>query len=296
MLNKRRAGGAGPDHLFLVAGTGKSHPGGKKRPEIWPITPIAHAGPTPYVYIENYPARCQQENVANRRTGSLVSFDILVLGVIAVVAFLMLRSVLGKKTGNEETRAQSRRMSAPDAAQRERAAQPAAEPLEAVGGRASSIDEFAEPGSPLAQALTEIQLADSAFDPGSFMSGARAAYEMIISAFASGDKKTLKPLLSDEVFSSFSTVVDDRAKVKETVDQTFIGVNTSKISGAALTDRIAEITVKFVSELISVTKNSDGAVIQGDPNHVFKVTDIWTFSRDTKSSDPNWRVSATVSG
>lgn len=226
----------------------------------------------------------------------MVSFDILVLAVIAVVAVLMLRSVLGKKTGNEEGRAQSRRLRAPQATRGKRPVHPAAEPLEVASGKVSSIDEFAEPGSPLAQALTEIQLDDTSFDPGTFMSGARAAYEMIISAFASGDKKALKPLLSDEVFSSFSKVVDDRSKARETIDQTFIGVNASKISGAALTDRIAEITVKFVSELISVTKNSDGAVIQGDPNHVFKVTDIWTFSRDTKSSDPNWRVSATVSG
>lgn len=223
----------------------------------------------------------------------MISFDILVLGIVAVVAVLMLRSVLGKKTGNEENRARSRQQPRTENAGRENAPQPVAEP---IAPRVSSIDEFAAPGSPLAQALTEIQLADSSFDPGTFMSGARAAYEMIISAFAAGDKKTLQPLLSDEVFKSFAGVVDTRAKNKQTIEQTFIGINKSSVSGAALTDRIAEITIKFVSELISVTKNADGAVIEGDPNLVFKVTDIWTFSRDTKSSDPNWRVSATVSG
>lgn len=222
----------------------------------------------------------------------MISFDILVLGVVAVVAVLMLRSVLGKKTGNEENRAQSRQQRRSENAGRENAPQPMAEP---VAPKVSSIDEFATPGSPLAQALTEIQLADTSFDPGTFMSGARAAYEMIISAFAAGDKKTLQPLLSDEVFKSFAGVVDTRAKNKQTIEQTFIGINKSSVSGAALTDRIAEVTIKFVSELISVTKNADGAVIEGDPNHVFKVTDIWTFSRDTKSADPNWRVSATVS-
>lgn len=222
-----------------------------------------------------------------------MSIDILVLGVVAVAAVLMLRSVLGKKTGNEENRARSRRRPERKAPGREKAPVPLGEP---VNPQVSSIDEFAAPGSPLAQALTEIQLADSSFDPGTFMAGARAAYEMIISAFASGDKKALQPLLSDEVFKSFAGVVADRASRKETIEQTFIGVNSSKVSSAALTGKIAEITVKFVSELISVTKNADGAVIEGDPNHVFKVTDIWTFSRDTKSSDPNWRVSATVSG
>jgi predicted lipid-binding transport protein (Tim44 family) len=222
-----------------------------------------------------------------------VSIDILVLGVVAVAAVLMLRSVLGKKTGNEENRARSRRRPERETSGRENAPGPLGEP---VNPQVSSIDEFAAPGSPLAQALTEIQLADSSFDPGTFMGGARAAYEVIIGAFASGDKKALQPLLSDEVFKSFAAVVDDRAGRKETIEQTFIGVNSTKVSGAALTDKIAEITVNFVSELISVTKNADGAVIEGGPNHVFKVTDIWTFSRDTKSSDPNWRVSATVSG
>lgn len=229
--------------------------------------------------------------------GSFASFDIVILGIIAVVAFMMLRSLFGKKTGNEETRARSRSLP-PKEAPVSRRTQP--QPMGETGiqqpERVSSIDEFAEPGSPLAQALTEIQLEDSSFDPGVFMSGAKAAYEMIISAFAAGDKKTLKPLLSDEVFGSFAKVIETRASSKETVEQTFIGINSSKVDGAALTGKIAEITIKFVSELISVTKNSDGAVIQGDPNQVFKVTDIWTFSRDTKSSDPNWRVSATSAG
>lgn len=227
---------------------------------------------------------------------SLVSFDILVLGAIAVAAVLLLRSVLGKKTGNEETRARARRLPARDAAAREQARKAGGEPYESVASKVSSIDEFATPGSPLSQSLTEIQLADSSFDPGTFMSGARAAYEMIIGAFAAGDTKALKPLLADDVYASFSEVTDGRGARKETVEQTFIGVNAAKISGAAFSDRIAEITVKFVSELISVTKNADGAVIQGDPNHVFRVTDVWTFSRDTRSADPNWRVSATVSG
>ena len=119
---------------------------------------------------------------------------------------------------------------------------------------------------------------------------------MIIAALAGGDKKALTPLLSPEVFKNFAKVIDQRASAKETVEQTFIGINNSKITNAALTNKIAEISIKFVSELISVTKKADGAVIHGDPNHVFRVTDIWTFSRDTTSSDPNWRVSATQSG
>lgn len=228
-----------------------------------------------------------------------MSFDIIILGIIAVVAVLMLRSVLGKKTGNEEERARTRMQppKEPARSQRDNAGpQPQPDMGELQPQRESSIDEFAESGSPLAQALTEIQLEDSSFDPGRFMAGAKSAYEMIISSFATGDKKALKSLLSDDVYKSFAKVIDKRASAKETIEQTFIGINSSKITNAALSGKFAEITIKFVSELISVTKNSDGAVIQGDPNHVFRVTDVWTFSRDTKASDPNWRVSATASG
>lgn len=228
-----------------------------------------------------------------------MSFDIIILGIIAVVAVLMLRSVLGKKTGNEEGRARSRMQTPkePARAQRDHAGpQPQPDMGELQPQRESSIDEFAEAGSPLAQALTEIQLEDSSFDPGRFMAGAKSAYEVIISSFAAGDKKSLKSLLSDDVYKSFAKVIDQRASAKETIEQTFIGINSSKIANAALSGKFAEITIKFVSELISVTKNADGAVIQGDPNHVFRVTDVWTFSRDTKAADPNWRVSATTSG
>lgn len=240
-----------------------------------------------------------------------MNLDIIVLGVIAVAAFLMLRSVLGKKSGNEEERARSRMSQRQDqlraklekragkgaekAGQRPLDTQsPEAHPVEPM--RASSIDEFAEIGSPLAQALTEIQLADSSFDPGHFMAGAKAAYEMIVTAFAAGDKKALKPLLSDAVFGGFSGVIDARATAGEKIEQTFIGINAAKITDAALTGGAADISVKFVTELISTTKNADGAVIQGDPNHVYRVTDIWTFSRDTASGDPTWRVTATKSG
>lgn len=230
---------------------------------------------------------------------SFISLDLVVLGIIAVVAVVMLRSILGRKNGDEESRSRARSLPPKEAQNmaRDRAKPaPVGDHGAGLGAMSASIDEFAEPGSPLAQALTEIQLEDSSFDPGSFMTGARAAYEMIVEAFAAGDKKALKPLLSEEVFGNFVGAIDQRNQAKETVEQTFIGITKSEIAKAALTDRIAEITIKFVSELISVTKNADGAVIQGDPNQVFKVTDIWTFSRDTKSSNPNWRVSATASG
>lgn len=222
-------------------------------------------------------------------------FEFVVLGTVAVVVLLMLRNALGRKTGNEEERARTVHRKREPEVEAQSQVSPVPTPPSQTGPIPASIDEFAEPGSKLAQSLTEIQLQDSSFDPGTFLSGAKSAYELIVNAFASDDKKALRPLLADEVFKNFSTAIDARKDRGEKVETTFIGIESSKVSAAALTSRIAEITVKFVCELISATKNSEGAIIDGDPNQVFKVTDVWTFSRDVKSNDPNWKLSATAS-
>jgi predicted lipid-binding transport protein (Tim44 family) len=226
-------------------------------------------------------------------------FEFVVLGTVAIVVVMMLRNALGRKVGNEEDRARPQdQKPAQETRTRESDGQAPMAPVPAPQYKPEpiSIDEFAEPGSKLAQSLTEIQVQDSQFDPGVFLSGAKAAYEMIVNGFARDDKKALRPLLAEDVYKNFSSVIDQRKSRGEKVETTFIGINNSEISAAALTSRVAEISVKFVSELISATKNSDGAIIDGDPNQIFKVTDIWTFSRDIKSNDPNWKVSATASG
>ncbi len=222
--------------------------------------------------------------------------ELIILGTGAALVILMLRNVLGRKTGNEGQG--SSPISSRDALNQPAHQRPTTqvEPINAIGSDESDIDNFAEPGSNLSQALTEIQLADKSFEPQSFLTGAKAAYEMIVVAFAGGDKKDLKPLLSSEVYKNFESVIDGRKKRGETVETTFIGIDNAKMTGAALTGRIAEITIRFVSELISTTKNKDGAIIEGDPNQIFKVTDIWTFAHDVKSSDPNWELTATASG
>jgi predicted lipid-binding transport protein (Tim44 family) len=108
-----------------------------------------------------------------------------------------------------------------------------------------------------------------------------------------GDKSTLQPLLDDEVYQGFVQAIDDRNAAGETVDFTFIGLDKSDIVEAELAGSIAQITMRFKSQLISVTKDSDGRVIDGDPTEVTEMTDIWTFARDTGSGDPNWKLVAT---
>jgi predicted lipid-binding transport protein (Tim44 family) len=121
----------------------------------------------------------------------------------------------------------------------------------------------------------------------------RSAYELIVTAFAKGERAQLKPLLSDEVFAAFGQVINGREQRKETVAFTFVGFKDVKIVHAALKGRSAEITVAFGSQFISVTTDTNAAVIEGDSKSVRDVTDVWTFARDVRARDPNWLLIAT---
>lgn len=230
------------------------------------------------------------------------TFDILTLLflVIAVVIFLRLRSVLGRRTGNERPRYDP--YSAQDAngkpvrdnivtLPRGEPARPAESIDEATFAR--RLKDVAPENSDIAQKLTAIAQQDRSFDPKHFMQGARAAYEMIVTAFAQSDRKTLRQLLSREVFDSFSAALDEREKAGETVDFKFVGISKAEINDAELLGRAAHITVKFVSELITATRNAAGEVVDGDASRIREVTDIWTFAREISARDPNWRVVAT---
>lgn len=212
---------------------------------------------------------------------------------IAVVIFFRLRSVLGKRTGEE------RPPFDPYAAREEAEtggdkvvtlptarARQAADPDDQIGG-------VVKPGSAVEGALKTLLSADPSFHAREFVDGARMAYEMIVTAFASGDKATLQPLLDEEVYQGFVQAIDERNEAGENVDFTFIGLDKSDLVEAELADKIAQITMRFKSQLISVTKDSDGRVIDGDPTEVTEMTDIWTFARDVSTGDPNWKLVAT---
>lgn len=236
------------------------------------------------------------------------SFDLSTLFFLglAVFVFLRLRGVLGKRTGNE--RPPGERYSSRDNSQ-ERGDDTAKEgnvismPGTAKIERSTANDDdldippiwqgHAKPGSDLAAGLEAISTADSDFHPGSFLDGAKSAYELIVCAFADGDRKTLKNLLSKEVFAGFDSAITERQERNETMESSFVGIDKATIIEAGLVDRKARVTIKFVSELISATKDSEGRVIDGDPKRVREVVDIWSFMRDTASRDPNWQLVAT---
>lgn len=234
----------------------------------------------------------------------------LIFLVLAVVIFAKLRSVLGRRTGDDEARverlkAEQRARAAQREAQdkvvalprRERQASPAEADAPVPQPTAADAEEkvrtFASGDQALADGMLAIYKADKSFDPEAFVNGARAAYEMIVTAFAEGNRKTLRPLLSREVFEGFDAAIGEREKRGEIIEHGFVGINKAEIIEAELKRTTAQVTVKFVSELISATRDKAGVVLAGDPNKIKEVVDIWTFAREVTSRDPNWKLVAT---
>lgn len=141
--------------------------------------------------------------------------------------------------------------------------------------------------------MMKIAEQDDSFNAEHFTTGAKQAYEMIVTAFAEGKRDLLSSLLSRDVFEGFATAMDDRETRGETVDQSFVGINKCTITDAELDGTEASVTLKFVSQLITATMDSAGEVISGDSQKIHEVTDIWTFARDLSNEDPNWRLVAT---
>lgn len=230
----------------------------------------------------------------------------LVLAAIALMVIWRLRSVLGQRTGTE------RPPSDPYAPPRR---PNGSAPVETGGGKvlefpsskeepAKKVEVDAEPkapvwagfaaaASPLAAGFEKLLKADPAFSPKEFLEGAKLAYEMIVEAFAKGDKPALKNLLSKEVFDGFAKAIDSRSQAGEKLDFQFVGFEKVDFTSVALSGKRASIIVKFASQMISATHDKAGALIDGNPREVRDITDIWTFERDVAQKDPNWRVVAT---
>jgi predicted lipid-binding transport protein (Tim44 family) len=151
----------------------------------------------------------------------------------------------------------------------------------------------AQPGTDLNRGMRAIKDADASFDPKTFVEGAKLAYEMIVMAYADGDRRTLKNLLSREVYEGFVAAIDERERRSEKIESSFVGIDKAAIVGAEMKGSEAHVTLRIVSELISATRDSAGSVIDGDPETVAEVKDVWTFARDTRSRDPNWKLVAT---
>ena len=248
-------------------------------------------------------------------------FDTTTLITIAIAVFILLRlrSVLGTRTGHERPPFEPFEID-----RRTKKAKPAkssdakadddnADNVITLPGKNShqdqpqrvssksetrgeaEINEYAKAGTKLNRGLREILESDPSFTPLTFLEGAKMAYEMIVTSFADGDRKTLRNLLSRDVFDGFAAAISERESRNEKVQSSFVGIEQAKIKSAAVVDRDAQITIEFTSQIISATIDASGKVIDGDPEQVGEVRDIWTFARDIRSKDPNWKLVATES-
>lgn len=218
--------------------------------------------------------------------------DIIFFAMVAAFVILRLRSVLGRRTGEERQRPDPFHPSPAESAGDkvialpERGTRPAGETIELPP---------AAKGTPLEAGLAQIGVADPRFTPEGFVEGAKAAFELIVTAYAKGERKTLRPLLNDTVFDNFAAAIKTREDAAQSHETTLVGIKSVDLIEAQMDGRTAYVTVKFVSEQINVTRDKDGHVVDGDSSHVAEITDIWSFARSTRSGDPNWTLVETRS-
>ena len=221
------------------------------------------------------------------------SFDIILIAMIAAFLIFRLRSVLGRKTGEEQHRYN------PYAQRRER--EQGAEASERSNGTDNVIplpEQGARPQPPRGRSgvqggLTQIQIADPGFEPGQFLNGAKTAFGMIVEAFAAGDTATLRPLLSDDLYDEFSDAIRDRLNLRQTLETRIENFRDAEIIAGRLDGRTAFVTIRFTTEQTVCVRDGTGDVIDGAPDERVDVVDIWTFSRNTRSSDPIWLLVST---
>ncbi len=217
--------------------------------------------------------------------------DIILFAMVAAFLVLRLRSVLGRRTGHQQR---------PRDASARREGENDGNVIE-LADRADSTDDAedleseAESDDPMVAGVAQVRLADSKFDVNEFQGGARAAFEMIVHAFATADSGTLRSLLSEEVAENFQNAIKARLEQGETLETTVISIKSADVIEVEMRGRHAAVTVKFVSEQVNVTRDTEGRVIEGDPNQVTDITDIWTFARHTRARDPNWKLIETRS-
>jgi predicted lipid-binding transport protein (Tim44 family) len=211
--------------------------------------------------------------------------DIILFAGVAGFLLFRLRSVLGRRTGNERRRDPF----AP------RSVTPPPSPMPASPINVAAANTAQPEPAAVPEGLTALQEADPSFNANAFLAGARTAFEMIVKAFAVGDTATLQPLLSPDVFAAFSDAIRTRQAAKETHETKIVAIKVAVIEHIAIEDANGLVTVKLVTDQINATRAADGSVVEGDADKVIEKTDFWTFSRSLRSRNPNWILVATHS-
>lgn len=211
--------------------------------------------------------------------------DLILFGMIAAFLVLRLRSILGRRTGYERPPAPYQPQVAPAAPVIEGRAEPASQPIARV---------LPDPNSPIGQTLASMRATAPSFDPSAFLNGAEQAFRIIVDAFAKGDRAALRPLLSDATYAAFDSAITARDAAGQTQVSEMRAIQSSTIEQAELAGSIAKLTVRFVSDQISYTKDANGNPVAGT-DAVTELVDLWSFERDLTSRDPVWRLVAATS-
>ncbi len=217
--------------------------------------------------------------------------EIVILAMIAAFLGFRLYAVLGRRAEHEEESVPNRfegpENQAPNAPGQAQAAAPA------VPARPAQLDGVMPA---VERGVREIASADNRFDLTAFMEGARGAYEMVLEAFWTGDRETLADLCDDDVYAGFTAAIDAREAAGETLDNSLIRVEETRIHSASLDGKLARISVLFVADIAAVTRDKDGNVIAGSLDDAIESRDVWTFTRNIASKDPNWILDETDEG
>lgn len=228
-------------------------------------------------------------------SGAMV--EIIILAAVAGFLFLRLRDVLGRRTGHENP---SDYFGTPGSTPPGREGSdtvvpfPGAEHVDPAM-RHADIASVVDLDSPIGETLIAAKTHEPDFDAERFVEGARAAYEMILMGFEAGDKTALRPLLADDVYESFAEVIDERTANNLSVDARFVGLRSSKIEGARLDEaaKTLQVDVRFDAEMIVAVRNAEGEVVDGDPNFVRRMNDLWTYERQLGDPNPGWVLTET---
>jgi predicted lipid-binding transport protein (Tim44 family) len=217
-------------------------------------------------------------------------FDLLIFAAIALFLIFRLGSVLGKRTGHQKPPEFPVKTDTVRPESRDRSGEREDNVVRMPAGFEEPVEESAYYKGPAGKGLREISQADPNFEPDSFVQGASMAFEMIVNAYAEGNRKALKPLLDKVTYESFVGAIDTREKAGQRMEDTLVGIDSTTILEAGMQGDEARVTLRFVSQQVNVTYDSEGRVLDGDPSTVETVSDIWTFARSVKSKDPNWQL------
>lgn len=230
-----------------------------------------------------------------------MTVEIVILAMIAAFLGLRLYSVLGRRAEHEEEPIAGRFDPRRGGNGTPRVAAPAKAPAKAednASGSAANLRQRELPVAPPAaeRGLREIVAADRRFDAFAFVDGARSAYRMILEAFWKGDKAELRHLCDGDVYEGFAGAIDARIAAGETLDNRLIRIEDSAITAAGMDGNVARVTVRFRSDIASVTRDAEGNMIAGSLDDAIEAVDVWTFCRDVNSADPDWLLDETDEG